>query len=167
MKAKERLTKFILNQAKKIKKKNIEDEEPKEEINFKNTLLELDNDQQEEIRKEEKKKLKIYFRSRYATFLKTLKEKNYNQKLKEENVEIKMKKLKDTLKKQLGVNDIQSKIFTREKELNKENNKNNSNVDDIRTHIRRTIDKPEENKRSRAISNCTVVRNIKLNVEEK
>jgi len=83
-----------------------------------------------------------------------LKEKHHSQKLKEENIEIKMITLKNNLKKQLGINDIQSKVFTRDKDENKENIKNNSNTNDMRTPIRRkTIDKSESNKRVRASSN--------------
>jgi hypothetical protein len=62
--------------------------------------------------------------------------------------------LKNNLKKQLGVNDIQSKVFTRDKDENKENIKSNSNINIIRTPIRRnTIDKSENHKRIRAASN--------------
>jgi len=65
-----------------------------------------------------------------------------------------MNRLKDTLKKKLGINDIQSKVFTKEKEENKEIIKNNSNTDNIKTPTRgRTMDKSEENKRIRAMSN--------------
>lgn len=63
-KAKSRLTKFILNQSQKNKNKIIEDEEPKEEINFKTSTIELDTNEIDIQRKEEKKKLKIYYRSR-------------------------------------------------------------------------------------------------------
>lgn len=75
--------------------------------------VELDEDlaaEVDEAKKEEASKLKKYFKNRYISFLKTLKEDNVRKKEEEEKARQKEERIKNKLLQKMGVENVQSRF---------------------------------------------------------
>jgi murein L,D-transpeptidase YafK len=60
--------------------------------------------------KEENSKIKKYFKNRYISFLKTLKEDNVKKKEEEEKAKQKEERLKQKMQKKFGIDNVQSRF---------------------------------------------------------
>jgi len=127
----EKLRQLILEEAarvRELKKQNIAlqqetDQKEDEEKSFRGKKSKAKEnkekeDEETEKEKEDKAKLQHYYRSRHASFLKSLKE---NLKSKKEREEQEKKKKDDVLckiRENMGINNITSKLYSVEKNLN-------------------------------------------------
>lgn len=96
--------------------------------------------QNEEEKKEENSKLKKYFKNRYISFLKTLKEDNVKKKEEEEKARLKEERLKNKMLQKLGMENVQSRFLAEVNTTNQEDGeppkvkRSASNMDSTRTH---------------------------------
>ena len=98
-----------------VKKKKFIVKSEKSKVDIPENIDDIDDPELKEIyenmRKEESSKLKKYFKNRYVSFLKTLKEDNVKKKEEEEKARKKEERLKNKMLQKFGMDNVQSRFL--------------------------------------------------------
>jgi hypothetical protein len=148
----EELDKLNPKQPKTKKKKFI----PKSESEPRSTtdVDTIDNyEENDEEKKEESSKLKKYFKNRYVSFLKTLKEENNKKNEDKEKARLKEERIKNKMLQKLGIENVQSRFRSEMAQTAK--------TSDEDTHIKRSASMAKAKKDTRGkLYNTTYGKNL-------